>query len=167
MIRDVKLSDSERITEIYNYYIENTIITFEEIIVSNEEIKSRIKKIQKQNYPYIIYEENNKLLGYAYVDKWRQRSAFDITLETSIYIDKDYLNKGIGKVLYKELIDRTKKLNIHSLVGVISIPNKPSRKLHQELGFQLIGNFREVGIKFNQLIDVEFWQLNLSKYEQF
>ena len=163
MIREAKLSDSGRITEIYNHYIENSVITFEEIIISDEEIKSRIEKIQKQNYPYIIYEEDNKLLGYAYVDKWRHRSAFDITLETSIYLDKDYLNKGIGKVLYKELIARTKKLNIHSLIGVISMPNKPSQKLHQELGFQLIGNFKEIGKKFNQFIDVEFWQLRLKQ----
>jgi phosphinothricin acetyltransferase len=97
-------------------------------------------------------------LGYAYLSNWRTRSAYDISLETSIYLDIQSMGRGIGTVLYKELIEKSREINIHSLIGVISLPNEASQKLHKKLGFQLVGNFRESGRKFNQLIDVEFWQ---------
>jgi phosphinothricin acetyltransferase len=162
MIRNVLLSDAGRIAEIYNHYIEHTIITFEEDKIDAGEIERRIKAVQEKRYPYIVYEENGQLLAYAYLNNWRTRSAYDITLETSIYIDIDYTGRGIGTILYKALIDKSKEINIHSLIGVISLPNEASQKLHEKLGFQLIGNFRESGKKFNQLIDVEFWQYFLS-----
>jgi phosphinothricin acetyltransferase len=161
MIRNVLLSDAARIAEIYNYYIEHTIITFEEDQIDAGEIERRIKAVQRKHYPYIVYEENGQLLAYAYLNNWRTRSAYDITLETSIYTDIDYVGRGIGTVLYKELIDRSKVINIHSLIGVISLPNGASQRLHEKLEFRLVGNFRESGKKFNQLIDVEFWQLSL------
>jgi phosphinothricin acetyltransferase len=158
MIRDVVLSDSARIAEIYNYYIENTIISFEEERVDSGEIESRIKAVLEKNYPYIVYEENGLLIGYAYLNNWRARPAYNITLETSIYLDIRFTGKGIGSALYKELIDRSKRINIHSLIGVISLPNEASQQIHEKLGFQLVGNFKESGKKFNRWIDVEFWQ---------
>jgi phosphinothricin acetyltransferase len=159
MIRNVLLSDASSIAGIYNYYIENTIITFEEKQVDAGEIERRIKSIREKHFPYIVYEESGQLLAYAYLNNWRSRSAYDITLETSIYVDIRFTGKGIGPVLYKELIDKAKEINIHSLIGVISLPNEASRKLHEKSGFQLIGNFRESGLKFNRFVDVEFWQL--------
>jgi phosphinothricin acetyltransferase len=161
MIRNVLLPDAARIAEIYNYYIENTIITFEEENIDAAEIERRIKSVQGKKFPYIVYEEDGQLLGYAYVNNWRTRSAYDITLETSIYLDINYMKRGIGTVLYKELIEKSKEINIHSLIGVISLPNEPSQRLHKNLNFQLVGNFRESGLKFDQLVDVEFWQLLL------
>ncbi|MGM5631155.1 GNAT family N-acetyltransferase [Apibacter raozihei] len=161
MIRKVRMSDAKRIAEIYNYYIEETIITFEEEKVSEKDIVYRIEKILKKNYPYLIYEENNDVIGYAYVNNWRERSAYDITLETSLYLDHHITGKGRGNLLLEELIEESKKINVHSLIGVISLPNEPSRKIHKRFGFELVGNFRESGKKFNRLIDVEFWQLIL------
>jgi phosphinothricin acetyltransferase len=162
MIRNVLPSDAARIAEIYNYYIENTIITFEEENIDAEEIERRIKSVQGKHFPYIVYEEDGQLLGYAYLNNWRTRSAYDITLETSIYLDINYMGRGIGTVLYKELIEKSKEINIHSLIGVISLPNEASQRIHKNLGFQLIGNFKESGLKFNKLVDVEFWQLMLK-----
>lgn len=160
-IRDVQFSDAARIAEIYNYYIENTIITFEEVPVSEEEIRLRIEKVQAKNYPFIVYEKDGLVIGYAYISNWRERSAYDITLETSIYLASDAVAFGVGTELYRALIGRSKALNTHSLIGVISLPNEASQKLHQKLGFILVGNFRESGHKFGKLIDVEFWQLIL------
>lgn len=161
MIRDVTLNDAKRIAEIYNYYIEQTIITFEYDCVSEDDIKNRILNIKSKGYPFIVYEENDEIIGYAYLNSWRERVAYNITLETSIYLDHNSIGKGIGKTLYKELINRSRLINIHSLIGVISLPNYASQKLHEHLGFKLVGNFKESGIKFNKLIDVEFWQLIL------
>jgi len=161
MIRDVTLNDAKSIAEIYNYYIRETIITFEYDIVSEDDIKQRIQKITKKGYPYFVYEENGKVIGYAYLNNWRERAAYDITLETSVYLDHHLTGSGIGSTMYAELIERARKINIHSLIGVISLPNEQSQKLHRKFGFKLIGNFKESGVKFNKLIDVEFWQLIL------
>ena len=162
MIRKVQLSDAEDIVNIYNYYIENTIISFETLKIDVNEETQRIKKILNNNYPFIVYEEQDMVLGYAYLSKWRERDAYKNTLETSIYVHKDYHNKGIGKILYKELINLGKAQGIHVLIGGMSIPNPQSQKLHEKLGFERVGLFKEVGYKFNKFIDVEFWQLNIQ-----
>lgn len=161
MIRNVQLSDAKRIAEIYNPYIKDTIITFEEELVTEKDIAERIKYITAKNFPYIVYEENGNVVGYAYLSNWRTRSAYDITLETSVYIDEKAQAKGLGTILYTELINKAREINIHSLIGVISLPNPISQKLHEKFNFELVGNFKESGLKFNKLIDVEFWQLIL------
>lgn len=161
LIRDVQPNDAAQIVDIYNYYIEHTIITFEEELLSDTDIKTRIEKIRKKSYPFIVYEKDGLILGYAYLNNWRERTAYDITLETSIYLAHDIIGSGIGTILYKELIKRSKTIGIHSLIGVISLPNAESQRLHHKLGFSLIGNFKESGRKFGKLIDVEFWQLVL------
>lgn len=161
MIRNVQLSDAKRIAEIYNPYIKDTIITFEEELVTERDIAERIKYITTKNLPYIVYEENGDVVGYAYLSNWRTRSAYDITLETSVYIDEKAQAKGLGSILYAELINKAREINIHSLIGVISLPNPISQKLHEKFNFKLVGNFKESGLKFNKLIDVEFWQLIL------
>jgi phosphinothricin acetyltransferase len=162
MIRDAQPEDAGKIARIYNHYIEDTIITFEEEPVDEAIICGRIEKIRKKSYPFIVYEENGEVLGYAYSDTWRERPAYNITLETSIYVDHNYLGKGIGNILYAGLIEKSKTIGIHSLIGVISLPNDPSRSLHRKFHFDLIGCFKESGIKFGKLIDVEFWQLKLN-----
>lgn len=161
MIRDVTPDDAKRIAEIYNYYIKETIITFEYDPVSEQDIKDRIKKVKGKNFPYFVYEQDGVIAGYAYLNNWRERAAYDITLETSVYLDHNIIGSGIGSILYQELINRAKKTGIHSLIGVISLPNPESQKLHRKFNFELIGNFKESGIKFDKLIDVEFWQLIL------
>lgn len=161
MIRDVTLADAERIAEIYNYYIEETIITFEYDPLTTDDMKSRISKIKDKGFPFFVYEEEGNILGYAYLSNWRERVAYDITLETSVYLDNNATGRGLGSILYKELIERARNINIHSLIGVISLPNETSQRLHSKFGFELVGNFRESGIKFGKLIDVEFWQLIL------
>lgn len=161
MIRNVQLSDAKRIAEIYNPYIKDTIITFEEELVTEKDIAERIKNITAKKFPYIVYEENGDVIGYAYLSNWRTRSAYDITLETSVYIDEKAQAKGLGTILYAELINQAREINVHSLIGVISLPNPVSQKLHEKFNFELVGNFKESGLKFNKLIDVEFWQLIL------
>ncbi len=170
MIRDVRLSDAKSITEIYNHYINNTIITFEDKPIDASETQRRITKVHKKGYPYIVLEEDGVLIGYAYVDNWRERVAYDITLETSIYLEHSYIGRGAGTALYRELVNRSREIGIHSLIGVISLPNDESLKLHKKTGFKRVGTFEKVGFtgtlflfgdSVNTLIDVDFWQLIL------
>lgn len=161
MIREATAADAGRIAEIYNYYIAETIITFEYDLVNEDDIRKRIEKVHSKGYPFFVYEKDGEVAGYAYLSNWRERVAYDITLETSVYLDHTLTGSGIGSILYAELIERARLIDLHSLIGVISLPNDTSRRLHEKFGFKLIGNFRESGIKFGKLIDVEFWQLIL------
>ncbi len=95
MIRAVREEDGKRICEIYNHYVQNTCISFEEVPVSVEEIEKRIAK-STPAYPFLVYETKGELLGYACAGKWKERSAYRFTTEVTVYTDKDHLGKGIG-----------------------------------------------------------------------
>ena len=101
MIREIVASDSEQICNIYNYYIENTIITFEEKTISVSDMQERI---QSSKLPWLVVEENDKVLGYAFASEWKARCAYRFSVEVSIYLDHKKTGKKIGKPLYKELI---------------------------------------------------------------
>ncbi len=166
MIRKVRVEDAAAICNIYNYYVDDTIITFEEEAVDVAEMESRIKQINTK-FPWFVYcDENNqaKVLGYAYAASWRSRSAYQYSVESSVYIDKEHAGKGIGTKLYQELINKLIPLGLHTVIGGIAIPNDDSIKLHKRLGFEKVAHFNQVGKKFNQWIDVEYWQLSLDKY---
>jgi L-amino acid N-acyltransferase YncA len=159
-IRTVKKEDSRRICEIYNHYVENTSISFEEAPVPQEEMETRIATIST-TYPYFIYEADGVLLGYAYANKWRDRSAYRYVAEVTVYIDKDHLGQGIGRLLLTALLDECRKRGLHTLMAVISLPNEASIRLHEEFGFKKAAHFTEVGYKQNKWIDVGYWELLL------
>lgn len=156
MIRNVNLDDAGQICEIYNYYVLNTIVTFEESPVAEEEMKDRIRQIK---LPWIVYVENSQVTGYAYASEWKSRCAYKNSLETTVYLKNGESGKGIGSLLYTELINRLKAMNYHALIGGISLPNEASIALHEKFGFDKIGQFREVGNKFDRWIDVGYWEL--------
>lgn len=161
MIRDVKTEDAQQICNIYNYYIKETDITFEEDELYALDMEERILKVAKQKMPWIVYEIDGKVVGYAYASPWRVRAAYRFCAETSIYIDNEISHKGIGTELYKELIERLKSIGIHSILGCLAMPNPKSQGLHEKLGFDKVAHFPEVGFKFERWIDVGYWQLNV------
>ena len=157
-IRMAAVSDAQDIAAIYNFYIENTVVTFEEQQVSNEEMGERLEETLAK-LPWLVYEENNVVLGYAYASEWKSRCAYKFSLETTVYLHHQYGGKGIGTRLYKELIKRLKTMNYHALIGGIALPNPASVNLHEKLGFHKIAHFKEVGYKFNKWIDVGYWEM--------
>jgi phosphinothricin acetyltransferase len=161
MIRDVKPGDSGQICRIYNHYIENTIITFEEESLEPGEMERRIREVTKE-HPWIVFEEEGRILGYAYAHTWRSRSAFRFSLESTVYLDPGEMGKGIGTRLYSRLLQLLKDQGIHMVIGVLSLPNEGSRKLHEKFGFKKVAHYREVGLKFGKWIDIGSWQLNLQ-----
>lgn len=162
MIRDCTEADADAIAEIYNYYIQNTVITFEEVAVSSTEITERIRKINGLGCPWIVYEIDGNIIGYAYAGEFRSRCAYRQTLESSVYLRSEYAGNGFGSKLYQELIVRLRKTACHSLIGVVAVPNPASSQLHMRLGFNYVGLLRDSGYKFNRWIDTEYWQLLLS-----
>jgi len=162
MIRKVKESDSKQISEIYNYYIENTIITFEEIPLSIHETEARIKKIS-ESFPYLVREDDGEITGFAYANTWKERCSYRNTLEISIYLKNGTQGKGKGKELLKSLLDELNNCQFHLLIAGIALPNNASIKTFEHFGFKKIGQFTEVGFKKNMWIDVGYWELLLNK----
>ena len=161
-IRTITKEDSRRICEIYNHYVLNTCISFEEEPVSLEEMEKRIASITAA-YPFYVYERDGELLGYAYANRWKERSAYRYVAEVTIYIDKDHLGRGIGRELIKALLDESRKRGFHTLMAVISLPNEASVRLHEEYGFKKAAHFTEVGYKQDKWIDVGYWELLLDQ----
>jgi phosphinothricin acetyltransferase len=160
MIRPVVQEDIEAIRNIYNYYIVNTTVTFEEEPVSGRIMEDRIKTLTEK-YPWLVCEEGGEVLGYAYIHPWHERSAYRFTAEDSIYLKQGKTGQGIGKALFGQLLEETRKLDIHALMSVITVPNEASTGLHERFGFKQAGCFTQVGYKFGRRLDVGYWELIL------
>jgi L-amino acid N-acyltransferase YncA len=157
-IREAVSSDAEAIAEIYNHYVRQTIITFEENYVPPTELIKRIQQIQSIRLPWLIAESNDKILGYACAGKWKERAAYRFSVETTVYVQPNCLKEGIGSGLYNRLMDALKAKGYHAAMGGIALPNKASVGLHEKLGFKKVAHFTEVGYKFDRWIDVGYWQ---------
>lgn len=160
MIRLVTTDDAEQLCTIYNYFIENSCITFEEELVTIDAMTSRISDILGK-YPWFVFEESGVIKGYAYAARWKGRKAYDFAVETSVYVDINSAGEGIGKALYNDLLSALKKIEMHAIISGIALPNEPSIKLHEKFGFKKVAQFPEVGNKFGKWIDVGYWQVNL------
>jgi len=161
IIRTVRPGDAPAICAIYNEYIENTVITFEEEPLSAEEMLRRIETVTGQGHPWLVCESGDRLLGYAYASTWKSRSAYRFTLESTVYLDRTCRGKGTGTALYTRLLEEIRKGDCHVVMGVIALPNEASTALHEKLGFRKAGHFHQVGYKKNSWIDVGNWELRL------
>lgn len=161
MIRPATNEDAEAIVGIYNHYIENTVITFEETPVTADDIRSRMGLPDNQ-LPQLVCEEEGKVLGYAYASKWNDRAAYRHSAECSVYLDHTATGRGLGRQLYQHLFDRLRELKMHTVIGGIALPNPASVGLHESFGFEKVSHYREVGYKFGRWIDVGYWQLMLD-----
>ncbi len=160
MIRPVKISDAEKILDIYNYYVEHTVATFDLELLSLDTFTDKIKSIIL-NYPFIVYEEDNEILGYAYGSKFRPKPAYNKTVESTVYVKHGAHGKQIGTQLYADLLALLKRNNLHIVLGVLTLPNEASVKLHEKFGFKQVAHLKEAGFKFDKWHDVGFWQLTL------
>ena len=162
MIRKSDVSDSVAIANIYNHYIKNTIITFEEKELTPDEISRRIENVFSESLPWIVAENGGKMIGYAYATKWKTRSAYRFSVESTVYLEPSSVGNGIGSRLYNELLSLLKDSGIHVVLGGIALPNPSSIALHEKFGFKQVARFKEVGIKFGKWIDVGYWQLQFD-----
>ena len=159
-IRDVTADDAAQICDIYNHYVHNTAITFEQQPVSVPEMQARIESYASA-YPWLVAERDGLLLGYAYATRWRTRAAYDLTVESTVYVADAARGSGIGRPLYLALLDALREQSIHAVVGCIALPNPGSVALHEKCGFEKVAHFSEVGRKFDRWVDVGFWQVLL------
>jgi len=159
MIREVTDQDASAITHIYNHYIINHTATFELEEVTSSIMLQRIKAVKQNKLPWLVLEnENAEVIGYAYASKWKERLAYKNSVEITIYLDHHLTQKGLGTSLYHAIFTLLKQRNIHAVMAGISLPNNASVALHEKFGMEKVAHFSEVGQKFNQWIDVGYWQ---------
>ena len=161
MIRAVHLDDAQELVDIYNYYVLNTVVTFDVDPLSLEMFEAKIKSIQT-NYPFIVFEANNDILGYAYGSLFRPHSAYSSVVEATVYVKHDAKKQQIGTQLYAELLTQLIQKDFHTVLGVLTVPNEASIKLHEKFGFEKVAHLKEVGYKFDTWQHVGIWQLKLN-----
>lgn len=157
MIRAASQRDSAAIAAIYNHYIENTMVTFEEEPVTAAAMGERIAQVQR-SHPWLVEEEDGSVRGYAYVSTWRPRASYRHSAESTIYLHPAAMGRGIGAALYRRLLETLVPGDVHCVVGVIALPNPASIALHEKLGFRKVGHLEQIGRKFDTWIDVGYWQ---------
>lgn len=161
IIRRVRpAEDAESICHIYNHYIADTVVTFENDPLDPQTMQERIEQIDAR-FPYLVYEQQGEVLGYSYAATWRSRAAFGQTVETTIYLHPEWIGRGWGYELYQALVSRLQSSPFHVAVASITLPNTRSVALHEKLGFRKVAHFSEVGYKFDRWLDVGFWELLL------
>jgi L-amino acid N-acyltransferase YncA len=157
-IRPATAADAAAIADIYNWYIANTTITFEIDPVSSDEMARRIDSVLAA-HDWLVLEGERELIGYAYASRFRERAAYAQATESTIYLRHGAEGKGLGGPLYAELCRRTFARGYRHMVGAIALPNEPSVRLHERLGFVSAGRLLRIGRKFDRWIDVGSWQL--------
>lgn len=154
-IRMATPEDAEQLLRIYAPYILETTVTFEYEVPEVEEFRERIESVMEK-YPWLVWEENDQILGYAYAGALRSRMAFSWDCELSVYIRPDAVKRGIGKKLYHVLLKILKELGYYKAYALICVPNEASEKLHESFGFWEEGRLLGTGFKFGKWLDLSY-----------
>ena len=158
MIRPAVVSDGDALARIYNHYITNTIVTFEEEPVGGADLANRVADIQAAGLPWLVAEESGEVAGYAYASNWKKRPGYRYSVESTVYLAPAMIGRGLGRSLYQRLLELLGRQPIHLVIGGIALPNAASVALHERLGFEKVAHFKEVGFKFGRWVDVGYWQ---------
>lgn len=163
MIRTAVPADAEALLSVYAQYID-TPITFEYELPTVAEFRRRILATL-EGYPYLVWEEDGLLLGYAYAHLYREREAYCWGAELSVYVDKNTHSRGVGKALYAELIRLLTAQGVKTAYGCVTLPNEKSAALHRSLGFTEAGVLHNAGYKNGKWRDVIWYEKQLAPYE--
>jgi len=158
LIRAATENDAESIVRIYNHYVLNTTITFEEESVSSKDMAGRIAEVESNALPWLVLEQDNEVVGYAYASKWKGRYAYRFSVETTVYLAPGLGGRGLGSKLYEVLLTQLREKGFHAAIGGIALPNPQSVALHEKFGMTKVAHFKEVGFKLRQWLDVGYWE---------
>lgn len=164
-IRIAKVEDAKEILEIYAPYILNTAVSFEQVVPVVEEFENRIADTIDL-FPYLVYEQDGEILGYAYAGKHGVRHAFLYSVNVSVYVSENQQGKGIGKILYEKLFEIIKEQGYYTAFSAITAENEKSIAMHKKFGFEQVGYFKNVGYKFDRWLDLVWLQKELNDYNQ-
>ena len=163
-IRDATLADMPYVREIYNHYVANTVVTFDEDAMTLKEWRAKFTWVSKLSMPFLVaVSPTSTVLGFAYVSPWKQKAAYRRTVEDSIYLGPAATGKGLGKALMKELLARSKAAGIKEVLAVIVDKGaEGSIRLHESFGFVEVGRLGKVGFKFNRWLGTVLLQKHLK-----
>lgn len=162
-IRMAKPSDAEALLSIYAPYITESAFTFETEVPAAESFAQRIRTYQ-ENWPWLVFETDDNIAGYAYATKHRERTAYQWCVESSVYVNSDYQKRGIAKALYTVLFSILKYQGCRNVYAGITIPNDRSVSFHKNFGFTWIANYQNIGYKLNKWHTVSWYQMQLNDY---
>ncbi|AFY32751.1 arsinothricin resistance N-acetyltransferase ArsN1 family B [Calothrix sp. PCC 7507] len=162
VIRLANETDAVKMLEIYAPIVRETPISFELEPPREIDFQERIKSYQER-LPWLVYEINGQLLGYAYATPYRTRAAYQWSVESSVYVSVEHQRKGIAKALYTSLLRILQLQGFYNVFAAIALPNLASVAVHEAVGFLPVGIFHEVGYKFGKWHDVGWWQLSLQQ----
>ena len=162
-IRLAREGDFDSILEIYAPFITDTVITFEYEVPTQAEFAKRIKDIQIK-YPWLICAVDGNVVGYAYASQFNERSAYDWSVDFSIYIKPEFQGKNLGKALYFALLELLKLQGYYNAYAGVTLPNIKSEGLHQAFGFKEAGIFYNAGFKFGDWYHVKWFELKIQGY---
>jgi phosphinothricin acetyltransferase len=161
MIRSATAADAQAICSIYNHFILQSTVTFEETAITPDDMAARIDALAGR-LPFLVAELDGAVAGYAYAAPWKTRSAYRHTVESSVYVAPGFAGMGLGSRLVQALLQDLRGRDVHAVLAGIALPNGASIGLHEAFGFSQVGQMREVGRKFGQWLDVGYWQLVLA-----
>lgn len=160
-VRDITGKDYQSVLDIYNFYILNTPYTLEYDPLSIEEFSARIESI-RAGFPYLVCQDGEEIIGYAYLDPFGERKGYMYTCDLAIYVDKDKLHQGAGRLLMDNLCEKAKEQGILDVIAVITDENLPSLAFHESMGFVRAGAFPGVAYKFGKRFGVVYMQKKLK-----
>ena len=165
--RKYKTRDIKDILEIYNFYIINGLSNFEENPLSYKDFDKLCNYILYEKLPFIVCLKNDKVVGFSFLTKFRNKSGYRFAFENSVYIHQNYVGMGVGSQLLSKLIKlSSKNRNIKTIIAVITNNSIASIKIHEKNGFDVIGCIKKVGFKKNQWLDALYMQKSLHKNEK-
>ena len=167
-IRPVRESDIPDIREIYNYYVTNSMVTFDEKRWTLAQWREKYAYLQKLGMPFLVAQSpSGQILGYALLQPWKSKSAYRYTVENSIYLGQAAAGKGLGRALMEAVIAAAQEAGIREIVAAISDRGaEASIALHQKLGFAEVGRMGRVGFKFGRWLGVVYLQLSVPKVKK-
>jgi L-amino acid N-acyltransferase YncA len=154
--------DAAACAAIYEPYVRTTAISFEERAPSPDQLAERIERFQRSHL-WLVAEDDDQLVGYAYACPHRERAAYRWAAEVSVYIDRERHRRGYGRALYGELLPQLAAQGFHLALAGVTLPNDASVALHESLGFTPVGVYRRIGYKLGSWWDVGWWQLSLRE----
>lgn len=163
-IRPAGREDLPALVTIYNHYVSETAITFDTDPFSVDARRPWFDSFRESSrYRLLVADRQGAVAGYASSSCFKKRKAYDVSVETTIYLDPLAVGSGIGIALYGELLrELVAHPELHRAYGGIALPNDASVALHQKLGFEHVGTYREVGRKFGRYWDVAWYEKDLS-----
>jgi L-amino acid N-acyltransferase YncA len=164
-VRDAQSADAAELCAIYGFHVVDGAGSFEEVAPATDEFRRRMENVSARGLPWRVAEARDSIIGYCYASPYHARSAYKFTVQTSVYVDRNWQRHGVGLALLKEVVAACKQLGYCQIMAAVGDShNESALKLHARAGFRTIGYAMRVGVKFGRWTDVVYMQRFLGDF---